>query len=293
MSFLEILSAVQKLTPLHFKILYCIEKYMRRFYYVPLQFLSKKLQLKPRKLELILNYLLKMEFVRARKDIYLGYALTYKGLDAIALRSLGIQNQISSIDRKIGVGKESDVWVAYLDDKPRIIKLFRIGRESFKKIRKWRGYLFEGVSVKSWMHISYILAEREFSVLRLLYDCDVRVPEPYTYNRHLLLMNYIEGVELFKARIERPLDVFEAIVREIKKALSCGIIHGDLSEYNIMITPTSDIYIIDWSQYLRKEHNLADSFLRRDINQIMKFFSRKYHISYTDLNDILEKYLSE
>ena len=56
------------------------------------------------------------------------------------------------------------------------------------------------------------------------------------------------------------------------------LVHGDLSEYNILIDPNNmDPIIIDMGQSVTLEHPRADQFLRRDIENIIRYF-RRYNI---------------
>ena len=67
------------------------------------------------------------------------------------------------------------------------------------------------------------------------------------------------------------------ILRNVRKAyLKAGIIHADLSEYNIILKPDIHILIIDWPQYVTKDHPNAEQLLKRDIENIITFFKRKH-----------------
>ncbi len=60
--------------------------------------------------------------------------------------------------------------------------------------------------------------------------------------------------------------------------MDAGIIHADLSDYNIIVKPDMHVLIIDWPQYVTKEHPNAKDLLTRDINNVLGFFDRKYKV---------------
>ncbi|RLE89014.1 MAG: serine/threonine protein kinase, partial [Thermoprotei archaeon] len=60
-----------------------------------------------------------------------------------------------------------------------------------------------------------------------------------------------------------------------------GIVHGDLSEYNVVIQEGDRVLIIDWPQWVPSIHPSAPLLLKRDILILSKFFRRKYKV---DLN---------
>jgi RIO kinase 2 len=79
--------------------------------------------------------------------------------------------------------------------------------------------------------------------------------------------------------LDEPMTVLEEVLVNVQKAYQdAGIIHGDLSEYNIILNPDMHILIIDWPQAVHKDHPNADDFLRRDVKNVLDFFVRKYRI---------------
>jgi len=284
----RVLESYKKLRETHFRILKIMEKNLRRFEYVPIQYLSKKLRIKKEKLERIMNFLHKEKIVKRRESGYLGYSLTYKALDILAIKDLESLGVITRIVRKIGVGKEGDIWIALFGDIPRILKLYRLGRDSFKKIRVHRTY-YAHQSIKTWFDLSIKSARREYRALNVLYNKGVKVPEPITISRHVIVMDYIEGKELVKTFLENPKDIFIKIVKEVFKALKAGFIHADLSEFNVMVTEDGDIYLIDWPQYVVPTDEEAEKYLERDIRNLVRYFVRKYRLDERELYQIVRE----
>jgi RIO kinase 2 len=67
------------------------------------------------------------------------------------------------------------------------------------------------------------------------------------------------------------------ILGEMAAALGQGIIHADLSEFNIMVDESGP-KIIDWPQAVEVTHPHAQELLERDLVNVLRFFERKYRI---------------
>ena len=90
-------------------------------------------------------------------------------------------------------------------------------------------------------------------------------------------MSVAGGVEMAKANLIEPEWYLEETLKQVKKAYELGIIHSDLSEYNVMVRDDG-ITIIDWPQYVDVGGKTADEMLARDVGNILTYFERKYRI---------------
>jgi len=266
-----------------FKILHVIETGMKKFEYVPVEYIEKNSKLKPNEVTSALLKLNGLKLIKRWRGAYLGYLLTWRGYDCLAIKSLVDRNALSALGPKIGVGKESDVYEGLAPNGERVtVKIHRVGRISFRQTARVRTYL-EGKEYRSWVEQSMIAAQREFVALNELYKVKANVPKPLGRSRHVVVTSYIDGVLLLKYREAKdPVKLLEGILETIRKAyVEVGIVHGDLSEYNVMVELESEKpYIIDWPQYVYKEHPSAEELLKRDIKYIVNFFKRKYRIVY-------------
>ncbi len=208
-----------------------------------------------------------------------GYHLVYAGLDVLALRELADRGVISSIGRTIGIGKEADV-VEAIDDHGSVlaVKLFRIGRVSFRSIARKRMLK----DVHSWLLASIESARMEFHSLRRLKAAGVNVPRATALARHALVMEYVEGLRLVECtNLDDPKYVLEDILRNIRLAYSIGLISADLSEYNVLYDVNGKIWIIDWPQSVdARTHPNARALLERDLKNILRFFSKRFDLDY-------------
>ena len=92
-----------------------------------------------------------------------------------------------------------------------------------------------------------------------------------------LAMEFIDGPQLNKITLSDPEDGLNMILDEVGRALNLGIIHSDLSEFNIMIAESGP-KIIDWPQAVEVTHPHAQELLERDIGNVLRFFERKYRM---------------
>ncbi len=274
----------RKLVPRDFKVLQIVERGMSRYEYVPLEWIEKRARLPSTHVALVLQKLNKLKLVKRRLGDYVGYRLTYMGLDVLALHSLVERGVVSALGDKLGVGKESDVYSALAPSGERlIVKFHRVGRTSFQHVVKVRHYAAER-PLHNWFEAAKIAGQREYRALEELHRAGALVPKPISYSRHAVVTEYIEGVELYEYR--EPIDpeaMLYRIVETIRIAYQqVGIVHGDLSEYNILVTVTEEgeekPYIIDWPQYVEKLHPSAEQLLRRDVEYVVRFFKKRYGV---------------
>jgi len=126
--------------------------------------------------------------------------------------------------------------------------------------------------------------DREWQMLELLHDAGASVPRPVARAHGGILMEYLGvGLERAPALAEirlAPLDmqrVFDSVVRDLEILLACGVIHGDLSAYNIMYLDDRPRLIdlpqampIDdapdpWALFHRDVVNVAEHFSKRGV----------------------------
>ncbi|MEM0326948.1 MAG: RIO1 family regulatory kinase/ATPase, partial [Desulfurococcaceae archaeon] len=67
-----------------------------------------------------------------------------------------------------------------------------------------------------------------------------------------------------------------------------SIVHGDLSEYNILVRKQDEVpFIIDWPQYVYRDDPQAVDLLKRDVSYVVKFFSKTYGVE-LKINEALD-----
>jgi len=278
----------RQLEPPDLRVLLAIELAMKRHEYAPEKTIPKLANLLLRETDYRLSRLSKMGLIRRWQGPYVGYILNSAGYDCLAINAHVKAGVLQAFGKPLGVGKEADVYDALTPEGKRVaVKFHRLGRVSFRQTRRVRGYVAELPHV-SWLYQSRLAAEREFEALKLVHPCGVSVPEPINQNRHVIVMGMIEGVELYRCpEIQKPQEVLGEILLNIKKAyVKAEVVHADLSEFNVILKSDQHPLIIDWPQFVKRDHPDAERLLTRDIRNIARFFNRKFGIK-TKLKDTL------
>lgn len=214
----------------------------------------------------------------------IGYTLLVTGLDIYVLKILSNRNIITAIGPQIGIGKEAEVYLAHDSlEQDKIIKMFRLGRSSFKQIKRKRDV---NTGTNSWLLLNIETAKKEYDILTYLKDSSISFPSPLYRSFHCIVMEPIYGSRLSDIEnLDYPELVLEKIISNMTIAYRKGYINGDLNEYNILVND-DNIFILDWPQAVRVDTTNADVVLMRDVNNIVKFFSRKFEIE-RDIHNII------
>ncbi len=188
-----------------------------------------------------------------------------------------------SLDYPVSTGKEADVFHATtVDGRNLAVKIFRIETSNFRHMDQYlrSDPRFKGITdnkfdvVNAW-------TRKEFKNLLIMEMAGVKCPHPIISADNVLVMEFLgdQGMAystLFQTGSEAPVEDCKAIFDDIKRMYQAGFVHADLSEYNIMMTDKGP-YIIDAGQGVVTKHPKALEFLRRDIDNIVRYF-RKYDL---------------
>ena len=122
------------------------------------------------------------------------------------------------------------------------------------------------------------------------HDVGIPVPEPLYVRNNVLAMRFIgeQGVPS-KSLLESPVDStdYESALSLIRDLFyKAKLVHGDFSEYNIF-KENNHLVVFDLGSPVDLRHPNAQEFLKRDINNITRFF-KKRGISVEDPNAVLE-----
>ena len=262
------------LDPKDFHLLSGVEHGMRFSKWVSQEKLPSFSGLTPEEVDYRVDRLLDREFLERKTIQYVGVRLTFDGYDALALRTFAERESIEGFGASLGVGKESDVYEVQ-SYKPLALKFHREGHTNFREVHRERDYTADKEHT-SWQYTARKAAEREYGALETLYPA-VSVPRPIDQNRHAIIMEKMTGVELSRAKLptEQVIGVLDLILDEIATAYDEGFVHADISEYNVFVNENG-IILFDWPQAVPTDHENAQEFLRRDVENIVEYFDRKY-----------------
>ncbi|XP_001599979.2 serine/threonine-protein kinase rio2 [Nasonia vitripennis] len=267
------------LTKEDFRVLTAIEMGMKNHELVSMTLAAQIANLHHGGLHKILKELCKHRLLmyEATKQ-YQGYRLTNLGYDYLALKTLTARGLIDSFGNQIGVGKESNIYVVQKKDEeiPYCLKLHRLGRTCFRKVKNKRDY-HQHRKHMSWLYLSRVSATKEFAYMTALYDRGFPVPKPIDFNRHCIIMELVDGIPLCNVReVENKERLYNDLMNLICRLALHGVIHGDFNEFNIMITHDEKPILIDFPQMISTEHEEAEVYFERDVFCIREFFRRRF-----------------
>ena len=150
----------------------------------------------------------------------------------------------------------------YITGDPRFSKKITGGREKFGIIKMW--------------------CKKEFGNLELANRAGVSAPVPIMFNGTILAMSFIgdggtPAKRLKDVELENPEKTLKSVLDQIRKLYRVKLVHGDVSEYNILMKD-GEPYFIDFGQAVLIGHPRASDFLKRDVYNILSYFEKRYGV---------------
>jgi RIO kinase 1 len=251
------------------------------------------------------------QFLQRQDDDRRAVSFTYKPArfeEGWLIDSLGFffeQHWITDVLSKVKAGKEASVYLCRAGDqvkarlvvakvfRPRMLRnlkndqLYRLDRDvldedghlvhdlGMLKAQKKRSVYGEQVRHTSWM-------AHEFLALKTLSEAGADVPRPYEMSENAILMGYV-GDERSAAPTlntvtldpEEVRPLYESLLSNVAIMLAHGIVHGDLSAYNVLYWK-GRLTLIDFPQVVSpNRHRKAYPIFSRDITRICDYFAHQ------------------
>ncbi|GAA0225298.1 serine/threonine-protein kinase Rio1 [Haladaptatus pallidirubidus] len=197
-----------------------------------------------------------------------------------ALYKLVQDGYVQAFGGPISSGKEATVYSALGEEVEVAVKIYRINASDFRDMRE---YLvgdprFEELGGDK-KRIVLAWVRKEYANLKRARKAGVRVPEPIAVQRNVLVMEFMgndgrRAPTLADARLENPETAYEVVREYMRRLFDSGLVHGDLSEYNILVS-NGELCIIDVGQAVTYHHPNSGEFLTRDCANIASFFQRE------------------
>ena len=201
----------------------------------------------------------------------------------LALYRLVHKKQITTLGGPISTGKEGNVFFGELDGKPLAIKIYLIRTANFRAMTEYMAGDPRFSRIRhSRKEIVFAWTRKEFSNLSRARKAGIPVPEPYSFDRNILLMEFLGdgGVpfpQIREVELPDPAATYREVLGFVGTLFSeARLVHGDLSEYNILYGGRP--FLIDMGQAVTLDHPRALQFLVRDLRNINRFFSDKCEV---------------
>ena len=200
---------------------------------------------------------------------------------------------VDEVIRQLMSGKEAMVFVVRCGEEVRCAKVYKeANKRSFRQSVDYT----EGRKVKSSRKARAMekgsrygrkaqeeaWQNAEVDALYRLAAAGVRVPKPYNFHEGVLLMELVTDINGNAAPRLNDVVLTEelarayhhALVTEVVRMLCAGVVHGDLSEYNVLVGSDGPV-IIDLPQAIDAAGNKhASSMLERDVENLANYFGR-------------------
>ena len=218
------------------------------------------------------------------EDLFKTYNNVFDKATIQAIWGIITQRRIEGLESPIKIGKESNVFSALTKSNERLaVKIYRINTSNFFQMSKYLSMDSRFRPIKRRMQVVLAWSKREFINLKKAYEAGVSVPKPIAVKNNVLVMEFLgekfpEHPSIFpmlKDDPGSPKEMYEKTIENVRKLyLKAGLVHGDLSEFNILNNGGEPI-LIDLSHSIPSNNASAEELLRRDIEKLVKFFGRK------------------
>jgi len=215
-------------------------------------------------------------------DIFKTYKNVFDNSTVESIWYLITHHSIEGLESPIKIGKEANVFSSLTNEKERrAVKIYRVSVCDFFKMSKYLEMDSRFKFTRRRKQIVLIWAQREFKNLMKAYENNVSVPRPIAIRGNAIVMEFIGNPypdEPRAAPMLKDTPINEKmpgkVIEEMKKLYKAGLVHGDLSEFNILNYKNKPI-IIDLSHAIPVLSNSSHELLERDVQNICKFFNRK------------------
>jgi len=188
------------------------------------------------------------------------------------------QGYIDGLHSPLSIGKESNVFTAKKDGEIRIVKIYRLQTCDFNRMYDYikADPRYSTLSSKR-RDVIFAWAHREYRNLLKAREAEVRVPTPYVVLQNILIMEFIGDEKAArKLKDQQPEDAeafFKETVEQMRKLYKAGLVHADLSGFNILNYHEKPV-LIDMSQSTPLDNSNAQEYLKRDVHNICKLFQK-------------------
>ncbi|MBD3209724.1 phosphotransferase [Candidatus Woesearchaeota archaeon] len=205
----------------------------------------------------------------------------YKNVfDEFTLRTLfrlESQGFFSGLTSAYRLGKEANIFIADNEEKDVIVKIYRLENCNFNKMHSYlsqdeRYHDLKGQKRK----IVFSWVQREYRNLLIAREA-IRVPTPLAIRDNVLVLEMIgkdgPAPELKDARPKNPEQFLDKILLMVKRLKDHGLVHGDLSAFNILNHEEEPVFI-DFSQATTTKSSGWEDLLRRDVENVLNHFKK-------------------
>jgi RIO kinase 1 len=195
------------------------------------------------------------------------------------LFKLQSQGHFEILKSPVAIGKEANVFTAEtLKGDDVIVKIYRLESVDFKRMYEYIKFDERYINMRrARRQIVFAWTQREFRNLMIAREAGLRVPLPIVFKDSIIVMEQIGNPEpapkLKDYRIEEPERFLDQIITDVSKLWKNGLVHGDLSQFNILVEHDKPV-IIDFSQSTMTNSTNAKELMIRDMRNVCNYFRK-------------------
>ncbi|MBI2146090.1 serine protein kinase RIO [Candidatus Woesearchaeota archaeon] len=192
------------------------------------------------------------------------------------LFELHSQGHFDELVSPLKVGKESNVFIALKGKKKVIVKIYHLQNSNFNKMFSYIRVDPRHIYLQHRSReIIFAWTQREYANLLRAEKARINVPEPLTVKNNVLVEEMIgdPAPQLKDAFPADPVYFFDTVIAQIQRLYAAGLVHGDLSAFNILNWDEKP-YFIDFSQATLTKTPNAQELLERDVKNVLQFFKK-------------------
>lgn len=191
---------------------------------------------------------------------------------------LSAQGLFEGLKSPVLMGKEANIFSAESPGGDVIVKIYRLETVDFKRMYEYIKFDDRYISMKrARRQIIFSWTQREYRNLMKAREAGLRVPTPLAFKDNIIVMEQIgrpaPAPQLKDSRITEPRKMLDMILADARKLWKAGIVHGDLSQFNILVEDAKPVFI-DFSQGITTTSGMAKELLERDIKNICNYFRK-------------------
>ncbi len=216
---------------------------------------------------------------RHPEDIKKTFKDVFDNFTNVTILKLISKGQLDGLESPISIGKEANVFSAMALGERVMVKIYRINVIDFNKMYEYlhTDPRFPGLD-RNRRKVVLMWAKREYRNLLKAREAGVRVPTARAVLNNVLVMEFIgdegEAAPRVKDQLPKnPKEFFEKVINAMQKLHKAGLVHTDLSQFNILNYNEEPVFI-DMSQATTLENPNAQEYLARDIKNVCAFFKK-------------------
>jgi RIO kinase 1 len=225
-------------------------------------------------------------YLRKRSELDEALEEVFDRRTLLTIYELMNNHQIEDFGGVISAGKESRIYYARAGDGSEMaVKIYLITSAEFRRNRLQ--YVVGDPRFRrvpsDFRKFTYLWAKREFSNLEEAYKNGIPVPRPRFCRENVLGMKFL-GEDGFRYPLLEETELEPSDYRDLASQIfdivgrlyrEAAMVHGDLSQFNIIIARGLKPYLIDLAQAVSRDHPVAGRLLEHGVSLLVDFFSKR------------------